>query len=128
MQDIGFQFIKYLLAGLLNTAVGLTLIYTCMALGVGDVASNAVGYAVGFCVSFFVNNKWTFQQDTATVSKFVRFLIVAGIAYGINLWVMLTARDHLHIDHRICQLLGVVAYTGTSFVGARLFVFRSRQT
>jgi putative flippase GtrA len=126
MRHIGLQIFKYLLTGLLNSAVGLTLIYACMAMGLGDVAANAIGYAVGFCVSFFVNNKWTFGQDRATVAKFVRFLVVAGGAYAINLWVMLTARDGLHIDHRIGQLLGVVAYTGVSFIGARLFVFRSK--
>jgi putative flippase GtrA len=57
MQHIALQFVKYLLTGLLNATVGLTLIYSCMAIGLNDVASNAIGYAVGFCVSFFVNNK-----------------------------------------------------------------------
>ena len=126
MWNTCFQFLKYLLTGLLNSAIGLTLIYVCLAVGLGDVAANAIGYAVGFCVSFFVNNKWTFGQDRATLSKFLGFLLVAGGSYAVNLFVMLTARDKLHIDHRICQLLGVAAYTATSFIGARLFVFRSK--
>ncbi|MBE1159145.1 GtrA family protein [Dyella acidiphila] len=126
MQQIYLKFLKYLATGLLNTAVGLTLIYSCMAIGLSDVASNAVGYAVGICVSFFVNNKWTFEQDRPTVAKFVRFVLVAGGAYAVNLWVMLTARDVLHIDHRLAQLFGVAAYTGVSFIGACIFVFRPK--
>lgn len=126
MRDTWIQFIKYLLTGLLNSAIGLTLIYVCLAAGLGDIAANVAGYAVGFCVSYFVNNKWTFRQDRATVAKFGGFLLVAGAAYVFNLFVMLAARDQLHIDHRIAQLLGVAAYTGSSFIGMRLFVFRSK--
>lgn len=126
MQHILLRAFKYGMTGLLNSAVTLTLIYTSIAVGLGDVTANAIGYAVGICVSFFMNNRWTFAQDRVTVSQFVRFLAVAGCAYAVNLWVLLTARDVLHIDHRICHLLGAVAYTGVGFIGTSLFVFRSK--
>jgi putative flippase GtrA len=126
MRNTWFQFLKYLLTGLLNSAIGLTLIYACMSAGLGDVVANVIGYAAGFFVSFFVNNKWTFKQRRPTMAKFAGFLLVASAAYALNLFVMLTARDQLHIDHRIAQLLGVVAYTGSSFIGVRIFVFGSK--
>lgn len=126
MRLVFLRLLKYGMTGLLNTAVTLTLIYTSIAIGLSDVAANAIGYAVGICISFFMNNKWTFAQDQATLSQFLRFLAVAGCAYAVNLWVLLTARDVLHIDHRICHLLGAVAYTGVGFIGTSLFVFRSK--
>lgn len=120
-----FQFAKYVLVGLLNSTIGLVLIYVGMMLGLSDVLANAVGYLVGFGVSFMLNSKWTFQQARTTSSTFSRFLLVTGVAYVGNLCVMLLVRDGLHIDHRLAQLFGVAVYTLIGFLGARLFAFRN---
>jgi putative flippase GtrA len=127
MTNLYLQFAKYVLVGLLNSAVGLVFIFLCMSLGLNDVLSNAVGYMAGFSVSFVVNSKWTFQQGRPTSSIFVRFLLVTGVAYAGNLCVMLVVRDSLHIDHRLAQLFGVATYTLIGFFGARLFAFRIKR-
>ena len=123
MNSVYLQFIKYILVGLLNSAVGLAVIYGCMAIGLNDVIANAVGYLVGFCVSFTMNSKWTFRQrgDPAAVA---RFLLVTSVAYAANLGTMLATRDVLHVDHRLAQLAGMVAYTLVGFVGAKVYAFR----
>lgn len=123
MRELSFQFAKYLLVGLLNTFVGLAFIYLGMALGLSDVIANAIGYLIGFCVSFVANSKWTFRQNRTTPGAFARFLLVTGVAYAGNLCVMLLARDGLHLDHRLAQLVGVPAYTMIGFIGSRLFAF-----
>ncbi|WP_233862461.1 GtrA family protein [Paraburkholderia adhaesiva] len=127
MREISFQFAKYLLVGLLNSAVGLVFIYLGMALGLSDVSANAIGYLVGFGVSFAANSKWTFRQARTTPAVFARFMIVTGVAYAGNLFAMLVARDDLHFDHRLAQLVGVAAYTMIGFVGARFFAFNLKQ-
>lgn len=51
---------RFLIVGLVNTAVGLSVIFACKALaGLGDALSNAVGYTVGLAVSFVLNRSWT---------------------------------------------------------------------
>ncbi|CAG4885513.1 GtrA family protein [Paraburkholderia saeva] len=122
-----FQFAKYVLVGLLNSTIGLLLIYVSMMLGLSDILANAVGYLVGFGVSFMLNSKWTFRQARITSSTFTRFLLVTGFAYAGNLCAMLLVRDGLHVDHHLAQLFGVATYTLIGFLGARLFAFRNEQ-
>jgi putative flippase GtrA len=127
MTALYLQVAKYALVGLLNSAVGLLIIYICMAIGINDVLANAAGYALGFCISFSINSIWTFQQ-TRTTASLLRFLLVTCIAYAGNLATMLVARDVLQIDHRFAQLTGVAVYTLIGFIGARIYAFRARQT
>jgi putative flippase GtrA len=126
MTALYLQFAKYIAVGVLNSAVGLMIIYLGLALGLNDVAANALGYLVGFAISFAINSKWTFKQ-TRTTSSMFRFLLVTAIAYGGNLITMLATRDILHVDHRLAQLAGVISYTCIGFVGARVYAFRIKR-
>jgi putative flippase GtrA len=114
------------MVGVLNSAVGLLIIYLGMASGLSDVTANAVGYLVGFGISFAINSKWTFQQ-TRTRASMLRFLLVTAVAYCGNLATMLATRDMLHVDHRLAQMAGVIAYTLIGFTGARLYAFRTKR-
>lgn len=127
MTTLFTQALKYALVGLLNSAIGLLVIFLCMEIGWNDVLANVAGYAVGFCVSFLINSKWTFQH-TRDASSLLRFLLVTFTAYAGNLAAMLATRDILHVDHRLAQLAGVCAYTAIGFVGARVYAFRSDPT
>jgi putative flippase GtrA len=126
MTSLYQQFAKYILVGILNSAVGLGVIYLGMASRLNDVAANAFGYLVGFGISFAVNSKWTFRHSRTT-SAMLRFLFVTVVAYISNLGAMLATRDLLHVDHRLAQLAGVAIYTLVGFAGARLYAFRIKQ-
>lgn len=117
------QAVRYGAVGVMNTALGLAVIYTCMALGVGDVAANLVGYAVGFVVSYMLNSRWTFAFHGAHGPAAGRFLIVLGIAYLANLLTLLTARDAWGVGSHGAQLLGVLVYAAVGFIGSRAFAF-----
>jgi len=119
------QFARYLLVGLANSAIGLAVIFIAMAAGLGDIPANAFGYAIGFAVSFALNGRWTFGHAAVDAARMWRYLLVTVAAYGANLGAMILARDALHIDHRLAQLLGMVVYTAVGFLGARNFAFRS---
>ncbi|MCC9596333.1 MULTISPECIES: GtrA family protein [unclassified Rubrivivax] len=121
-----FQVLRFLIVGVLNTAVGLGTIYLLKwAGGFGDVAANACGYAVGLCVSFVLNRRWTFADRGRRAPAVMRFLLVFAIAYGFNLLTLLHLRDAWHIDAYLAHALATVPYTVTFFLGSKFFVFRS---
>lgn len=120
------QLAKYLTVGVLNSGVGLLVIYACMAAGLGDVLANALGYSIGFVVSYIFNSRWTFAQNRLTASALARFLLVTGVAYLGNVCALLVSRDTLKIDHHIAQLIGVATYTVIGFAGSRRFAFRPK--
>ncbi|MDP9813441.1 putative flippase GtrA [Rhizobium tibeticum] len=118
-----FQLSRYALVGILNTSIGLSLIYTAMYSGFGDLASNIIGYAAGFAVSYCLNTVWTFQSRLSRANA-VKYALLVCIAYFLNVLVVLIGRDLLGLDRYVAQFLGVLAYTTLGFAGSRLFVFK----
>lgn len=118
--------VKFLLVGVLNTIVGLAVIYASKWTGVDDAPANALGYAVALCVSFALNKSWTFSYGGPAAPAFAKFLLVIAVAYLLNLATVLGAIRVLHIDGYIAQALGIVPYTVFTFVASRHFAFRPR--
>jgi putative flippase GtrA len=119
--------VRYLVVGVVNTAVGLSIIYFCMWFGgLGNAISNAIGYGVGICTSFILNNRYTFRHEGEKNSAFLRFLIVTAAAYLANLAVVLQAVYGLGLNPYYAQAIGVAPYTAVGYLGSKFFVFRRK--
>ncbi|TCL70398.1 putative flippase GtrA [Rhizobium sp. BK251] len=123
MTGIVGQFVRYIAVGVVNTAVGLLIIFAAMRLGFGDITANLVGYLVGFLISYSVNSLWTFRAPLGR-SKALRYAAVMALSYLINLAAMLFARDLLDTGSHLAQVAGILAYSFAGFIGSRFFVFR----
>lgn len=120
------QFAKYCLVGVVNTLVGLGLIFSLMALvGLSPAASNFIGFAVGIMVSFSLNRAWTFRSAAPIAKSFAYFASVCGAGYFLNLGVLLTAIYLLGINPYVAQVIGVGCYAVFVFLGSRYFAFRN---
>ena len=118
---------RFLVIGLLNTAVGMSVIFACKAwAGFGDALANATGYAVGLCVSFVLNRSWTFDFKGKNSLALVRFLWVFAIAYALNLLTVLVLIDLFGVSSYWAHVIGIIPYTTFSFVANHYFVFRGR--
>ena len=53
----------------------------------------------------------------------IRFILVIGLAYAINLAIVLTAIDIFSINSYFSQILGIIPYTAISYLGMRYLVF-----
>jgi len=115
----------FLAVGIFNTFVGLGFIYLFKWLfSMGDVAANAVGYAIGLSVSFLLNRTWTFRHQGRVTTAFARFLLVIAVAYLSNLAIVLTAIEVFAINDYVSQALGIPPYTLLVYFGAKFFAFR----
>jgi putative flippase GtrA len=115
---------RFLLVGVANTAIGLSVIYGCMYfLGLGDVLANVAGYACGLAASFVLNSRWTFRYDGRMPRAAARFAATFLLAYGANLAVVLAAIRDVGIDAYVAQAVGVCVYTVVFFSLCRVFVF-----
>jgi putative flippase GtrA len=115
---------RYLVVGAGNTVVGLLVIYLGMyAMKLGDVAANALGYAVGIILGFALNRRWTFGHRGSMLPALGRFLLVLAIAYAANLAVVVFIADHLHGNRYVAQAIGIIPYTLIGYIGSRFFAF-----
>jgi putative flippase GtrA len=119
------QLVRFCLVGISNTAVGLLIIYTLKWLGNTDFVANIAGYSVGVISSFGFNKNLTFAYSGAAGTAAIKFLVVFGIAYALNIGLVLILVYYCSVDGYIAQALGLAPYAVVFFFGSRYFAFRS---
>lgn len=118
------SFIRFGLVGVINTLVGLAVIAVLLRLGAGDWIANAASYAVGLCVSFTLNRRWTFGvRSTVEAQEIGRFLAAFAVSFGANLSVLAMMRGLGFAESLIGQGMAMIAYSIVFFVLSRRFVF-----
>jgi putative flippase GtrA len=118
------KLIRFLIVGMVNTLIGLLIIYAAKVMGAGDVVANGVGYGAGIAIGFYLNKQWTFAYSRRTLPAFFRFLLVTGAAYTANLGVVLLAINALAYNAYVAQALGIPVFTLINYLGSRYFTFR----
>lgn len=118
--------IKYLITGVGNTLLGLSIIYFCIyALGWNSIAANLLGYGVGIVFSFAVNKRWTFGHSGSHFSALLRFTLVVCVAYLVNLATVIELEQAFHVNRYLAQASGVPPYTLVGYFGCRFFAFNN---
>jgi putative flippase GtrA len=118
--------VRFCLVGLVNTAVGLGLIYACkFLLGFADIPANAVGYIIGLMVSFTLNSRWTFRYDGPVWPAVLRFVLTFVISYAANIVTVLFLIDGMGVNAYLAHAIAVVPYTTTFYLLSRFMVFAS---
>ena len=118
--------LKFVIAGVANTFVGLLVIYLCKwLLGFSDALANISGYVIGLAVSFFLNRGWTFRHSGAVLPALARFLLIFVLAYLLNLATVLIAINSFGVNSYLAQAFGIAPYTVFFYLGSRYFAFRS---
>jgi putative flippase GtrA len=118
------QAVRFGAVGLVNTFSGLLVIYSLKYFaGISDVKANALGYAVGMIVSFGLNRNWTFAHRGLHSRAALRFLVTMAVSYGVNLVVVLVALHAFGVNAYVAQVLGMPAFTITSFLLCKYWVF-----
>ena len=82
------------------------------------------GYALGLCLSFALNKRWTFRHRGSAVPAFARFILVIALAYALNLVTVICAIDVLHVNSYAAQAVGIFPYTAFTYLASRHFAFR----
>lgn len=116
--------LKFLLTGVLNTLVGLGVIYLLMwLLAVPKKTANLIGYAVGVVFSYQVNSRWTFGYRQSLLRVLPRYIVVIVVAYLAN-FVCLRVLLDWRVNGYLAQALALPPYTAIGFIGMRFWVFR----
>lgn len=119
------EFIKFLIVGALNTAIGLSAIYALMFFwGIDPFLSNLTGYLFGIMVGYRLNRFWTFSARQGSRWSLLSYFMVASASYAVNIIVVFLSIK-LNADPYLAQLAGIGSYTILAYVGNTKFVFKN---
>ena len=117
--------IKFGLVGLLNTAIGITVILFALNMGAGDYFANATGYAAGLMLSYMLNRSWTFGvAQPVNPAEFARFLAAFAVSYAANLLLITAGKLAGFGGNPLLHLGGVLLYSVLFFGLSQAFAFR----
>ncbi|MDR0749045.1 MAG: GtrA family protein [Tannerellaceae bacterium] len=122
------QVIKYGIVGISNTIVTATVIWAMMKLfGCQAVLSNITGYIAGLLNSFILNKQWTFKSSDSWTGSAIRFGMVFGICYLLQLGLLLYLDKHLSTDPYYNQLIAMIFYTAINFLMNKFYTFKEQR-
>lgn len=123
---MGAEFARYLVAGVVNTAVGYAAFLAFFwGIGLGARLANALSYAVGLMVALLLNRLYVFKGATFSAGAVLRFGVGFGLAYALNL---ATLNGLLAAGWRaeIAQIGAMAVYTVGFYGVNRWWVWRDR--
>ncbi|MDR7230415.1 putative flippase GtrA [Caulobacter sp. BE264] len=119
--------LRYGLAGVINTLVGLSVILALdLGLGLDPHLANAAGYAIGICVSFALSKLFVFKARQTARSAPLRYVVAVAAAFALNQGVLSLAKLVLPTGalwSTAAQGLAVASYTAALFLLSHFWVF-----
>ncbi len=123
-KGVSAELVKFASVGVINTILGLVIIYTLKwSLNWGDASANLAGYMVCIILGFVLNGRWTFGKSALKPRHLLGYLLVVVVAYLMNLCTVLLSIKVLYVPGDYAQLVGVPVFTLTSFMLNKMFVF-----
>ena len=131
---IDAKLLKFLLVGVINTAVGVSIeLFMFNVLHGGVWLSSATNYILTSILSFFLNKYFTFRNQENSWRQVLRFalniavcyLLAHGIAVPLMDWLLRGASDTLRGN--ITLLTGMCLFTGLNYLGQRFFAFAEKK-
>ena len=133
-----FTFVRFLIVGVANTLVGLSMMYLFLHLGgLSYWMATFLGNSIGACVSYFLNRKFTFKSEHSVTKSMIRFVATILFCYYISYNI----GDHFiqwllqnnpiftsSIKTDIAVLTSTLLYTFLNYLCQRLFVFPRKWT
>lgn len=116
--------VRFLITGLLNTLLGLGIIYALKLAEIHDLAANLLGYVLGIGISYAMHARWSFSYAGSVRTSLPRYVLITILAYLTNLAVVSIALYWWKLNGYVAQALGVAPYALVGYLGSKLFVFR----
>lgn len=123
------HFPKFVLIGILNTLIGYSIIFCLLYLfNVTYIVSNAVGYIVGLCVSFYLNKYYNFKSVSEKTNEFFRFCASFIVSFAINNISLIILIEWFDLPKFIAIIIAGCMYTTTFYLLSRMYVFKSSRS
>jgi putative flippase GtrA len=128
MNKVNFtgQFIKFSFVGVINTIITLLTIWIFVNIfSSSHYLANIAGYVFGVLNSYFFNKIWTFSNKSKVSVTLVKFVVVFGISYLIQLGMLYILINYTSIEPFICQILSMIFYTIINFTLNKKVTFKT---
>lgn len=115
--------VRYSFSGLINTIIGLLIIFLLMHLNFSPFIANIGGYAIGLISSFIFSKKFVFRSNGHFAKEGILFLACFFLCFLLNLFLLYISINIVNLKPMISQIIASIGYTGSMYIMTRCFVF-----
>ena len=127
-------FWKFILVGIINTLFGTAVMFICYnVFHLSYWVSSASNYIFGSILSYFLNKRFTFQNNDRSVKAILKFVINISVcyllAYGIARPLIMQGLSNSSetFQDNIAMFLGMCLFVVLNYTGQRFFVFKTKE-
>lgn len=115
---------KFILVGILNTAIGLSTIFLGLYLGFGNLMANIFGYAVGLVSAYLLNKYFVFKTKKNAFKKreLFFFIMTFALSYLANIMVLYFLL-HFGAHPYLAQTFAMGTYSVINFLLNKFITF-----
>ncbi len=118
------QFFQYAVTGGISFAIDFGLLYLLTdVLHVHYLQSATLSYLAGFFWCFEANRLWTFGGNNKRTQSLKRFTLIAGMNYGLTLFLLYLFVNSLHWHYLVAKIFIVALATFWTFFLYRWYVY-----
>ena len=124
------QIIRYLIVGGVVVSVNLSALYIFTdVFNIYYIISTIYAFLLSFCVSFFLQKFWTFNNQDVSGMRVARqmifYLCLQGFCLSLNTALMYVFVEYLHIWYIASQAIISLVIAIGAFLISRRFIFTS---
>ena len=118
--------VKFLLVGVINTAVGYGSYAALVFLGLNYILANFASFFISVINSYIWNKLFTFSSKSNPVPEFARFLLVYLVSLGLGTGLLMLLIGGFHMDKYLAGAVNVALITAISWFGHNHFSFKNK--
>jgi dolichol-phosphate mannosyltransferase len=125
--DNWLQLGRFVAVGASGYFVNLAVFAACVhGLGINYKVAAVMAFVVSVVNNFWWNRHWTFgAKEAHPVQQGIKFFAVSLVTFGFSYVVLVSLVDGTGMAKLIAQAISIAAGTPLSFVGQKLWSFRS---
>ncbi|WP_349550897.1 GtrA family protein [Leuconostoc pseudomesenteroides] len=126
-----YQKFRFMVVGVLNTGLGYIIFlgtnHLLHNIRFGYMIAYTVSYILSLVFAFVLHRSYVFKDNGNILIAFLRFALVNGMNYGINLILLPFLVEIVKINSDLAQLLITFLTLFVSYFGNKYFTFRRQQ-
>lgn len=126
MNKLMQQFIKFGLVGVSNVAVYTVLYWILIYVGMNYLLATTIAYLVSSVGGYILNHMWVFKSEKSAKESVVKYYVVYGSSYILNMLCMYIWVDTLQLSETLAPLMTLCVTTPYNFVFNKLWVFNKK--
>lgn len=121
------QFTKFGIVGIINTISSGIFYYIIIFFKINYILATTIAYILSSIIGFILNKNWVFNAKSKENKSFLKYIIIYGSSYLLNIGLMYTLVDIIGISEKISPLLVLLITIPYNYLFSRYWIFKNKK-